>query len=272
MLLVTVLRWRRRSGGLAVFPARSRASLGDWACWRWCWRRSASMASCPMRSGRALERLAFAWRWVQPRRAFSHDAATNHAPVAVGALIGLVAATVMSRMLSSVLFGISPSDPIALGGAALLVLVVALAAGLIAATPCDPRRSDLRLALRVSAKTALIGEWTWQPGPRSPSSVPAQLAVFRWNARACWCARHADRSGRARRCLERDGLVLDSVNFHETIRVAASTEVSAARDADLVLFSVKSMDTERTAQQLASHVRADVLVVDLQNGVENVAR
>ena len=71
---------------------------------------------------------------------------------------------------------------------------------------------------------------------------------------------------------ERDGLVLDSVNFHETIRVAASTEVSAARDADLVLFSVKSMDTERTAQQLASHVRADVLVVDLQNGVENVAR
>ena len=48
--------------------------------------------------------------------------------------------------------------------------------------------------------------------------------------------------------------------------------MSAARDADLVLFSVKSMDTERTAQQLASHVRADVLVVDLQNGVENVAR
>ena len=44
-------------------------------------------------------------------------------PVAVGALIGLVAATVMSRMLSSVLFGISPSDPIALGGAALLVLL-----------------------------------------------------------------------------------------------------------------------------------------------------
>jgi 2-dehydropantoate 2-reductase len=71
---------------------------------------------------------------------------------------------------------------------------------------------------------------------------------------------------------ERDGLVLDSINFHETIRVAASTEVSAARDADLVLFSVKSMDTERTAQQLASHVRADVLVVDLQNGVDNVGR
>ena len=67
-------------------------------------------------------------------------------PVAVGALIGLVAATVMSRMLSSVLFGISPSDPIGLGGAALLVLVVALAAGLIAARPAT--RADLTSVLR----------------------------------------------------------------------------------------------------------------------------
>ena len=71
---------------------------------------------------------------------------------------------------------------------------------------------------------------------------------------------------------QRDGLVLDSVNFHETIRVAASTGVSAARDADLVLFSVKSMDTESTARELAGHVRADALIVDLQNGVDNVAR
>jgi 2-dehydropantoate 2-reductase len=71
---------------------------------------------------------------------------------------------------------------------------------------------------------------------------------------------------------ERDGLVLDSVHFQETIRVVASTEVSAARDADLVLFSVKTLDTENAARQLASHVRADALIVDLQNGVDNVAR
>ena len=70
----------------------------------------------------------------------------------------------------------------------------------------------------------------------------------------------------------RDGLVLDSVNFHETIPVAASTEVSASRDADLVLFSVKSLDTEETARQLARHVRRDALVVSLQNGVDNVER
>jgi 2-dehydropantoate 2-reductase len=71
---------------------------------------------------------------------------------------------------------------------------------------------------------------------------------------------------------ERDGLVLDSVNFQETIRVAASTDVAAAHDANLVLFSVKTLDTERTARQLANHVRPDALLVDLQNGVDNVAR
>jgi 2-dehydropantoate 2-reductase len=39
-----------------------------------------------------------------------------------------------------------------------------------------------------------------------------------------------------------------------------------------VLFSVKTLDTERTARQLANHVRPGALIVDLQNGVDNVAR
>jgi len=71
---------------------------------------------------------------------------------------------------------------------------------------------------------------------------------------------------------ERDGLILDSVNFQETIRVATSTDVSAAYGADLVLFSVKTLDTESAARLLANHVRSDALIVDLQNGVDNVAR
>jgi 2-dehydropantoate 2-reductase len=70
----------------------------------------------------------------------------------------------------------------------------------------------------------------------------------------------------------REGLFLDSINFQESVPVAASIEVSASRDADLVLFSVKSLDTEETARQLARHVRGDVLVVSLQNGVDNVDR
>jgi 2-dehydropantoate 2-reductase len=70
----------------------------------------------------------------------------------------------------------------------------------------------------------------------------------------------------------RDGLFVDSVNFQEKISVAASTEVASARDAELVLFSVKSFDTEATARQLAECLRRDALVVSLQNGVDNVPR
>ena len=56
-------------------------------------------------------------------------------PVAIGAAIGLAAAIGVSGILSGVLFGVSPADPIGLGGAALLVLGVALVAGVVAALP-----------------------------------------------------------------------------------------------------------------------------------------
>jgi 2-dehydropantoate 2-reductase len=68
----------------------------------------------------------------------------------------------------------------------------------------------------------------------------------------------------------RNGLFLESANFQGTIPVQASTELDAARDADLVLFSVKAVDTVETARQLAHHLRAGVLVISLQNGVDNV--
>ena len=70
----------------------------------------------------------------------------------------------------------------------------------------------------------------------------------------------------------REGLVIDSVNFQETIPVSASTDLAASGDAELVLFSVKSLDTEETARQLARHLRNDAVVVSLQNGVDNVER
>jgi ABC-type antimicrobial peptide transport system permease subunit len=56
-------------------------------------------------------------------------------PVVIGAVIGVIAAGALSRVLSSVLFGVSPADPIGLGGAAVLVLGVALGAGVAAALP-----------------------------------------------------------------------------------------------------------------------------------------
>lgn len=71
---------------------------------------------------------------------------------------------------------------------------------------------------------------------------------------------------------KRDGLFVDSIHFQERIAVEASTDIAASRDAELVLFSVKSPDTEETARQLARHVGRDALVISLQNGVDNVER
>ena len=67
-------------------------------------------------------------------------------PVVIGAVIGIAAAGAVSRILSSVLFGVSPADPIGLGGAALLVCAVALAAGIMAARPVT--RADPTATLR----------------------------------------------------------------------------------------------------------------------------
>jgi 2-dehydropantoate 2-reductase len=72
--------------------------------------------------------------------------------------------------------------------------------------------------------------------------------------------------------ITRDGLMLDSVNFQARIPVAASVNLSDAADADIVLFSVKSLDNESTAKALAPHLRSEALVLSLQNGVDNVER
>jgi predicted permease len=67
-------------------------------------------------------------------------------PVLVGAAAGVAGAFAISRVLSSVLFGISPTDALGFGGAALFVVAVAFAAGVIAARPGT--RADLTTVLR----------------------------------------------------------------------------------------------------------------------------
>jgi 2-dehydropantoate 2-reductase len=70
----------------------------------------------------------------------------------------------------------------------------------------------------------------------------------------------------------RDGLLIDGVSFREHIAVGASTDLAEARGAELVLFSVKSPDTEATARALAPVLSPTAVVVSLQNGVDNVDR
>jgi len=67
-------------------------------------------------------------------------------PVVIGAAVGIVVAAAVSRILSSVLFGVSPLDPIGMGGAAFFVVGVAVAAAVLAAWPAT--RSDPLVTLR----------------------------------------------------------------------------------------------------------------------------
>ena len=67
------------------------------------------------------------------------------------------------------------------------------------------------------------------------------------------------------------GLQLDLANSSsiENIRLETNTKVLAAKDADLILFCVKSTDSEVVAQDIAAHLLPQAVVVSLQNGVEN---
>lgn len=65
------------------------------------------------------------------------------------------------------------------------------------------------------------------------------------------------------------GLLLDTVRFQETVHPETLAEVAAAKDADIVLFSVKTTDTAATAKELAKYISPQTLVVSLQNGVNN---
>lgn len=65
------------------------------------------------------------------------------------------------------------------------------------------------------------------------------------------------------------GLRLDTRMFDETVAVDASTDTAAVAGADVVLFCVKSTDTERTAREIAPWLGAGTVILSMQNGVEN---
>ena len=69
-----------------------------------------------------------------------------------------------------------------------------------------------------------------------------------------------------------NGLRLETTGFDEQVQLDAQTEASAVQDADLVLFCVKSTDTEAAAAEIKPHLSPDALVLTLQNGVDNDER
>ena len=69
--------------------------------------------------------------------------------------------------------------------------------------------------------------------------------------------------------IRRQGLFLERTDFQEYIRVTASTEMDAARDAGIIFVCVKTTDTESTAAALAGHLAPGAIVMSFQNGVDN---
>lgn len=72
--------------------------------------------------------------------------------------------------------------------------------------------------------------------------------------------------------IQREGLFLDAVHFQGRVPVAASAHLNAVKNAQSVLFCVKTVNTETAAQELRPHLAPGVLVISLQNGVDNVER
>ena len=68
------------------------------------------------------------------------------------------------------------------------------------------------------------------------------------------------------------GLRLQTQAFDEQVHLQASLDVSAVQGADVVLFCVKSSDTETAGRLIQPYLRPDALVMCLQNGVDNADR
>jgi 2-dehydropantoate 2-reductase len=70
--------------------------------------------------------------------------------------------------------------------------------------------------------------------------------------------------------VKKTGLSLDTLHFKGSVRVEVTTELDAVRDAETVLFCVKTTDTPSTARALVPLLSRDTTVISMQNGVDNV--
>lgn len=112
-------------------------------------------------------------------------------------------------------------------------------------------------------------------------TTPLKIAVMGAGAVGCYFGGMLARAGHAVTLIARpqhveairaNGLRMDTKTFDEQVRLSATSEPEGVKDADVVLFSVKSMDTESAGAQIKPFLRPDTLVVCLQNGVDNADR
>jgi 2-dehydropantoate 2-reductase len=107
------------------------------------------------------------------------------------------------------------------------------------------------------------------------------VAVMGAGAVGCYFGAMLARAGAAVRLIgrpalvetvSRDGLQFDGVDFKGRVALSATADPAGVAGAGLVLFCVKSADTETAAQAMAPHLSPAAVVLDLQNGVDNVER
>ena len=112
-------------------------------------------------------------------------------------------------------------------------------------------------------------------------TIPLQVAVLGAGAVGCFYGGMLARAGHRVTLIGRpqhvqvfqaQGLRMQTLAFDETVQVTASTDASAVAGADLVLFAVKSPDTETAGAQMREHLQPGALVLCLQNGVDNAER
>lgn len=124
------------------------------------------------------------------------------------------------------------------------------------------------------------------PDAPSGSSDPRaaawpRVAVFGAGAVGCWYGARLALAGAPVTLIGRGphveamrarGLILEQGGERITVTVHADTQPEAVAQAELVLFCVKSRDTETGARAIAAHLNPAAVVLSLQNGVDNVAR
>jgi 2-dehydropantoate 2-reductase len=74
------------------------------------------------------------------------------------------------------------------------------------------------------------------------------------------------------KAIQENGLYMECQSFQERVSVKASTEYQAIKNADLILFCVKSPDTESVAKEIKPYLSDDSIILSLQNGVDNGER
>ncbi|VCU69637.1 2-dehydropantoate 2-reductase [Pigmentiphaga humi] len=72
--------------------------------------------------------------------------------------------------------------------------------------------------------------------------------------------------------VRRRGLLWETQTSREYVPAQASEQPEAVAGAELVLFCVKSTDTEEAGGQIRAHLAPDAAVLSLQNGVDNAER